>query len=123
MRRHIALRAMATLALLAGGLMACSDGSGPDDGGTTAPAEQPGVLRSIAAWAGPADAGGPGHRNGLGSAARFTEPRHVAVASDGSVYVTEPGTRLRRIDATGQVTTVLEVGDHAGSLAFLVAKP
>ena len=110
MRKHIALRAMATLALLAGGLMACSDGSGPDDGGTTAPAEQPGVLRSIAAWAGPADAGGPGHRNGLGSAARFTEPRHVAVASDGSVYVTEPGTRLRRIDATGQVTTVLEVG-------------
>jgi hypothetical protein len=116
MRTRIALLAVMAAALLAGGLAACSDGGSPDDGGTQVPAEQPGVLRSIAAWAGPSDAGGPGYRNGTGGEARFMGPSHVAVANDGSLYVAEPGLRVRRIDATGQVTTLLEVGVEGVSM-------
>jgi DNA-binding beta-propeller fold protein YncE len=110
MRTRIAQRAVTVLALLAGGLTACSDGGNPDDGVPNTQTEQPGVLRTITAWAGPTDAGGPGYRDGTGSAARFLGPGRVAVANDGSVYVADGGARLRRIDATGQVTTVLDVG-------------
>ena len=116
MRARIAQRAVTVLALLAVGLTACSDGGSPGDGAPNSQTEQPGVLRSIAAWAGPTDAGGPGYRDATGSTARFLEPDRVAVANDGSVYVTDGGTRLRRIDATGQVTTVLEVGAEGVSL-------
>ena len=108
MAKRIAQRAVTVLALLAGGLTACSDGGSPDDGGTQAPAEQPGVLRTLTAWAGPPDPGGLGYRDGTGSAARFLGPGRVAVANDGSVYVAELGPHLRRIDAAGQVTTVLD---------------
>lgn len=110
MRRRIAMRAVLAGALLAGGLAACSGDGNPDDGGTQAPAEQPGVLRSIAAWAGSPDAGGPGHSDGRGSEARFLSPGALAVASDGSIYISENGTRLRRIDTASQVTTVLDLG-------------
>ncbi len=113
MRTRIALSALATLALLAGGLTACSDGGNPDDGGTQAPAEQPGVLRSMADWAGSPDAGGLGYRDGTGSAARFLRPGQVAVANDGSVYVTDLGPRLRRLESAGQVTTVLDWSSRA----------
>jgi DNA-binding beta-propeller fold protein YncE len=113
MRTSFPLHAIATLALLAGGLAACSGGGGQDDGGAQAAAEQPGVLRSLTAWAGPPDPGGLGYRDGTGSAARFLGPGRVAVANDGSVYVTELGPRLRRIDAAGQVTTVLDWSSKA----------
>ena len=99
---------------------ACSGGSG-SDGAATAPtepsvsppvnpaAEQPGVLRSIADWAGAPDPGGPGDHDGQGRTARFRQPGSVAVASDGSVWVVEGGApRIRRIDADGEVSTVLD---------------
>jgi DNA-binding beta-propeller fold protein YncE len=102
------MRAVMACALLAAGLAACSGGDSTDDGGTQAPVEQPGVFRSITDWAGSPDAGGLGDRDGTGSAARFMGPGRVAVANDGSVYVAELGPHLRRIDAAGQVTTVLD---------------
>jgi hypothetical protein len=75
----------------------------------TQPAPQPGVLRSIEAWAGAPDAGGAGHRDGKGSAARFTRPTAVAAASDGSYWVVEAeSTRVRRVDADGSVTTLFD---------------
>ena len=71
MRTRFPLRAIATLALLAAGLSACTDGDSRDDGSTLVPAEQPGVLRTLTAWAGSPDAGGSGYRDGTGSEARF----------------------------------------------------
>jgi sugar lactone lactonase YvrE len=101
--------AVVTLALAAF-LAACSGGGGDAGSGETPPAaEQPGVLRTIADWAGAPDAGGPPSRDGTGSAARFTQPRGVAVAGDGSLWVSEPlNQRIRRIHATGSVTTVFD---------------
>ena len=72
---------------------------------------QPGVLRSLTAWAGAPDPGGAGDRDGTSSAARFARPTSVAAASDGSYWVTEfDSPRIRRIDAEGRVTTVLDAG-------------
>ena len=76
---------------------------------TTAPPPQPGVLRTLAPWAGAPDPGGAGYRDGQGSAARFTRPTAVAAASDGSYWVVEAeSTRVRRIDAEGSVTTLFD---------------
>jgi hypothetical protein len=70
---------------------------------------QPGVLRSLAVWAGAPDPGGAGHRDSQGSAARFTRPTAVAAASDGSYWVIEADrTRVRRVDAEGVVTTLFD---------------
>jgi DNA-binding beta-propeller fold protein YncE len=120
------LTAPHTVAALAISLMfaACSgDGEGggqESTGGTTpaapaasapvaAPAEQPGVFRTLAPWAGSPDPGGAGYRDGNGSAARFDRPGAVAVASDGSLWVSETeAQRIRRIDDQGRVTTVLD---------------
>jgi hypothetical protein len=104
---------------------ACSSGDSDSESAGTEPtepsvsppgapvAEKPGVLRSITDWAGAPDPGGPGDRDGPGSTARFNHPGGVAVAGDGSVWVVEAGApRIRRIDAEGMVTTVLD-GDAA----------
>ena len=115
--------ALAFAALLAG----CGGGDGggrSDDSATrqhasasqtadastpTAAAPQPGVLRTLAPWAGAPDPGGAGYRDGQGSAARFTQPRAVAAASDGSYWIVEAsGTRVRRVDAEGSVTTLFD---------------
>jgi hypothetical protein len=75
MRRRIGMRAVMACALLAGGLAACFDGGGGnDDGGTQASAEKQGRLRTLTAWAGSPDAGGPGDRDGMASEARFLSP-------------------------------------------------
>jgi DNA-binding beta-propeller fold protein YncE len=112
MRIPIAL--VLSLALMAGGLTACFGGGSAGGADANPQAEQPGVLRTIAVWAGsPNPGGGSGYRDGTSSAARFEFPQQVAVANDGSVYVVEvhEGGRLRRIDASGQVSTVF----HAAS--------
>jgi DNA-binding beta-propeller fold protein YncE len=76
---------------------------------TAAPLPQPGVLRSLAAWAGAPDPGGAGYLDGKGSAARLAQPTGVAAAGDGSYWVVEAdGTRVRRIDAGGSVTTLFD---------------
>lgn len=96
---------------------ACGDGGHDNDATASepvappvaAPAEQPGVFRSLAAWAGSPDPGGAGDADGTGSAARFQRPNRVAVGSDGSLWITEVDShRIRRIDAQGRVTTVLD---------------
>ena len=90
---------------------------------------QPGVLRSLAVWAGAPDAGGAGHRDGQGSAARFTRPTAVAAASDGSYWVVEAeSTRVRRIDAEGSVTTLFDaatdrLGFDVGGRQVLLTHP
>lgn len=54
-----------------------------------------------------AGSGLAGWRDGTGSEARFNEPRDVAVAEDGSLYVADALNHvLRRIDANGNVTTL-----------------
>ena len=98
-------------------IAACGDG-GSDNGATASapvappvapPAEQPGVFRSLASWAGSPDPGGAGDADGTGSAARFQRPNRLAVASDGSLWITETDSqRIRRIDAQGRVTTVFD---------------
>ncbi len=63
-------------------------------------------------------AGAPGipdSTDGLGAAARFNQPRGVAVDSSGNVYIADTGSStIRRITADGQVTTIAGVaGEHA----------
>lgn len=95
---------------LAAFIAACSGGGGDAGSGDTAAAEQPGVLRTIAAWAGSPAPGGAAYRDGTGHAARFEQMDSVAAASDGSIWVTEPeAQRIRRIDGQGKVSTVLDV--------------
>jgi sugar lactone lactonase YvrE len=73
------------------------------------PLAEPGVLRTLTAWAGAPDAGGAGYQDGKGSAARFSQPTAVAAAADGSYWVVEAGgTRVRRVDAEGSVTTLFD---------------
>ena len=104
-----ALGAAAALALaLATALTACS--SADIDAGANSSTAQPGVLRTLATWAGSPDPGGRGYHDGTGSQARFDEPLGVAATNDGSLWITEPRAgRVRRIDAQGQVTTALDI--------------
>jgi sugar lactone lactonase YvrE len=113
-------RAIVALAFTLVFLAACGDGGSKSDAAAApvapstappvaAPAAEPGVFRSLATWAGSPDPGGADYRDGTGSAARFDRPAAVAVASDGSLWVSEPeAQRIRRIDGQGQVTTVFD---------------
>ena len=84
-------------------------GALPESPAVAASAPQPGVLRTIADWAGSPDPGGADYRDGTGSAARFDRPAAVAVASDGSLWVSETeAQRIRRIDDQGRVTTAFD---------------
>lgn len=54
-----------------------------------------------------AGSGLAGWKDGTGSEARFNQPRDVAVAEDGSLYVADALNHvIRRIDANGRVTTL-----------------
>jgi sugar lactone lactonase YvrE len=113
-------RAIVALAFTLVFFAACGDGGSESDAAaapvapsiappTAAPVAQPGVLRSLATWAGSPDPGGAGDNDGTGSAARFQRPNRLAVASDGSLWITEiDSPRIRRIDAQGHVTTVFD---------------
>jgi DNA-binding beta-propeller fold protein YncE len=113
-------RAIVALAFALVFFAACGDGGSESDAAAApvapstappvaAPAAQPGVFRSLTTWAGSPDPGGADYRDGTGSAARFDRPAAVAVASDGSLWVSEPeAQRIRRIDGQGRVTTVLD---------------
>jgi hypothetical protein len=60
-------------------------------------------------------AGQPGSADGPSTTARFNNPRGVASAPDGSVYVADTGNHtIRRIDADGTVSTVAGQAGVAG---------
>ena len=76
---------------------------------------QPDFLQPDATSPGPvvatlAGSGAIGHVNGPVATARFSEPRGVAVDSQGKVYVADTGNHCIRVIHNGQVST------HAGSL-------
>jgi glucose/arabinose dehydrogenase len=52
--------------------------------------------------------GSPGFQDGAATGARFADPFGVAVAADGSVYVSDAGenNRIRKLGARGEVTTL-----------------
>ena len=57
-----------------------------------------------------------GSTDGMGIAARFGSPRGIAVDAVGNVYVGDSGNRtLRKIDASGNVTTVAGSTGQSGS--------
>jgi streptogramin lyase len=57
----------------------------------------------------------PGTTDATGSAARFSTPRGLAVAPDGTVYVDDAGNgNIRRITPAGVVTTFASVGGAGG---------
>ena len=61
-----------------------------------------GVVRTLAGLA-----GSSGSANGTGSAARFSQPYHVAVDSAGNVYVADTGNNaIRKVTPEGVVTTL-----------------
>lgn len=68
-------------------------------------------------------AGTSGGTDGVGTAARFTQPRGLAIAADGSVYVADAAHTIRRVTLAGEVTTVAGLfnangdADGAGSAA------
>lgn len=56
-----------------------------------------------------------GSRDGAGSAAQFNEPMGLALAPDGALYVADFGSHtLRRVTATGQVSTVAGSAGQGG---------
>lgn len=64
-------------------------------------------------------AGSPGQAgsaDGIGVAARFSNPRGIAVDAAGNVYVADTGnSTLRRISTTGVVTTIMGLAGQAGN--------
>ena len=59
---------------------------------------------AVTLWAG---SGTPGHADGLGTQAKFNQPRGIALDKGGGLFVAEwQGQRVRKIDAVGQVTSV-----------------
>lgn len=69
---------------------------------------------SVSTFAGQATQSGSG--DGFGGSAAFSGPAAVAVASDGSLYVTETGNHLvRMISSSGQVSTVAGSAGNDGS--------
>lgn len=67
----------------------------------------------------------PGFKDGPADTAAFTSPGDLAIAADGSLFVNE-GTRIRKIDPAGTVTTVAGSGDRefkdgAGTAASFIS--
>src|SRR5439155_25107461 len=61
-------------------------------------------------------AGSPGSANGRGSAARFNQPRGMAVDSAGNMYLADSANHtVRKITPTGVVTTLAGLAGSAGS--------
>jgi DNA-binding beta-propeller fold protein YncE len=70
-----------------------------------------GVVTTLAGLA-----GNPGNVDGAGSAARFTQPRGIAVnTSTGTIYVTEGAHTVRAVTPAGVVTTLAGTPLTAGS--------
>jgi hypothetical protein len=73
-------------------------------------------------------AGTPGHADGPGNVARFTQPAGIAVDKDGILYVTDlwPNLAIRRITPDGVVTTlagqpgVTGTNDGVGTAALFI---
>ena len=75
---------------------------GDVDAGTVQKITPAGVVTTFAGRAGAA-----GATNGTGGAARFSEPRGIAVDAAGNVYVADTGNQaIRQITPDGIVTTV-----------------
>ena len=63
-----------------------------------------------------AGGGGSGNLDGAGSAAQFSFPRAVAVDASGTVYVSDSGNNeIRKIDTSGNVTTLAGAGQRGSS--------
>ncbi len=71
-----------------------------------------GVVTTLAGLAGTS-----GQADGTGTSARFNQPTGVSVDGAGNVYVTDYGNQLiRKVSATGVVTTIAGVGGASGAL-------
>jgi sugar lactone lactonase YvrE len=53
----------------------------------------------------------PGESDGTGSSASFTNPDHIAIDSQGNLYVTEESYFIRKITKEGAVTTIFPISD------------
>jgi sugar lactone lactonase YvrE len=63
--------------------------------------------------------GGGGAEDGRGTNARFESPRGLAIDASGNLYVADYEAGIRRVDPSGNVTTVL-TGGHCGSRDMLL---
>lgn len=105
--------ASARLAVGDGGIARAADGTlWFADGHTIRKVTPAGDVETVAGLAGAA-----GAVDGTGSAARFNNPRGLAVAGDGTLYVADYDNHLvRRVTPAGVVTTVAGVAGAAGTL-------
>ncbi|MDB5708133.1 MAG: gluconolaconase [Sphingomonas bacterium] len=62
----------------------------------------------------------PGHTDGAAAKARFSDPFAIAIAPDGTLYVADAGetSRIRKIDAEGNVTTLPATFDTPSGIAL-----
>lgn len=103
-----------TAALPDGGIDGSDDGGGRDGGPDLAPPPC-GPYNRLEVLAG---SGAPGSADGQGTAASFNGPFGIVVDSAGDLIVSDTENRaLRRIDAQGNVTTLVSTGGKAFHLA------
>lgn len=112
LRRHADALFPVLVAILA--LMACavllSACSGDGDGASTETQASTAKFRTLALLAGPAERGGAGHRDGTGSEARLDHPKGLALAADGSLWLSQvQDGRIKRISPQGEVRTVYDL--------------
>ncbi|MCX7173671.1 MAG: hypothetical protein NT159_07075, partial [Proteobacteria bacterium] len=91
---------------VAAGLVACS---GSESG--------PPPFRELVLLAGTLDEGGPGHQDGVGTAARFGSPVGLAFDAQDNLFVADMGNQLlRKITPEGMVSTVLDIATLPGTI-------
>jgi sugar lactone lactonase YvrE len=100
-----------TCAIFASVVVACGGSGGTSSGSGGDGTSSGGALSLLAG-----NLGGPGNVDGSGEAARFNTPLSVCLDSSGNAYVADFNNHtVRRIDSSGNVTTVAGLAGAAGA--------
>lgn len=107
-RRRVGALIPALVAMASSALLSACLGDG--DGASSEAEAGTAKFRTLALLAGPAERGGAGDVDGLGSQARLTYPNGLALAADGSLWLSQTKNgKIKRISAGGDVRTVYDL--------------